>query len=80
MKHFNKIEQSEILEIARVGLAMNFTEIAEMMDLSDEYLSDLRDKIIENTDGIGITPMGGDTGAEADDPRYFIVPDEEDED
>jgi len=48
--HFTKTEQSEILEIARMGLAMVFTEIAEELDISDEYLNKLQEKIIKVTD------------------------------
>jgi hypothetical protein len=50
MKDFSQREQVEILEIARVALAMVFTEIAEELDLSDDYLVELRDRIITATD------------------------------
>lgn len=42
------ISQSEmvlVLEIARLGLAMRFDEIAEELDLSDEELKRIRDDI-----------------------------------
>lgn len=42
---FNSTEQSEILEIARVGLAMVFTEIAEELDLDEDHLKALQEKI-----------------------------------
>ena len=42
---FDAQEQAEILEIARLGLAMVFTEIAEEMDLTDDALTELREKI-----------------------------------
>ena len=45
MDKFTAEEQVEILEIARVGLAMVFTEIAEELDFSDDYLVKLREKI-----------------------------------
>lgn len=45
MDNFTKEEQVEILEIARLGLGMVFTEIAEELDLSEEYLTELREKV-----------------------------------
>ena len=45
LEDFTEEEQVEVLEVARWGLAMVFTDIAEEMDLSDEYLSKLQDKI-----------------------------------
>jgi len=49
MDQFTKTEQTEILEIARMGLAMVFTEIAEELDLTDDYLTSLREKIYQAT-------------------------------
>jgi len=46
-------EQVEIFEIAQLGLAMVFTEISEELDLNDEYLVKLRDKM-EDAAGKGI--------------------------
>jgi hypothetical protein len=45
MDKFNATEQSEILEIARLGLAMVHDEIAEELDLSDDHLKALQNKI-----------------------------------
>lgn len=50
MKDFNQREQVEILEIARLGLAMVSDEIADELDISDDYLVELRDRIIAATD------------------------------
>jgi hypothetical protein len=52
---FNDTEMGEIFEFARLGLADadNFDRIAEESDLSDEYLSGLRDKLqtwMDNSD------------------------------
>lgn len=48
MDRFNETEQSEILEIARVALADadTFEDLAFDLDLSDEYLKALQEKII----------------------------------
>ena len=43
--NFSDEEIVEVLEVARLGLGMVFTEIAEEMDISDEYLLQLREKI-----------------------------------
>ena len=45
MDKFTEEQQIEILEIARLGLGMVFTEIAEELDLDDDYLAELREKI-----------------------------------
>jgi hypothetical protein len=47
MKNFTKEEQTVILEIARVALAdaVLYDDIAEDMDLSDEYMKALQLKI-----------------------------------
>lgn len=42
---FTKEEQIIIHEVARYGLAMVFTEIAEELDLSDEVLHNLQEKL-----------------------------------
>ena len=40
-----------VLEIARVGLAMNFDEIGEELDLSDEELNRIRNDLINTLEG-----------------------------
>ena len=45
MANFNSSDQVSILEIARLGIAMVGDEIADEMDISDEELVRLRDKI-----------------------------------
>lgn len=47
MDRFTEEERVEILEIARLGLGMVFNEIADEMDLSDDYLTELREKMYE---------------------------------
>jgi hypothetical protein len=42
---FTAEEQSVILELARYALANVFTDFAEEADLSDEYLTELQEKI-----------------------------------
>ena len=64
MDKFSAIEQAEILEIARVGLAMVYDEIAEELDLSDDYLKALQDKIYTEFNGVSPVvnpkPVAGD--------------------
>jgi hypothetical protein len=56
MDKFTSEEQVEILEIARVALADAgiADAIGDALDLSDEYLIQLREKIHENTEGVDI--------------------------
>ena len=56
MDNFNETEQSEILELARVALADAdvFDQVAAALDLSDEYLMQLCEKIQEHSSGIEI--------------------------
>ena len=42
-----------VLEIARVGLAMNFDEIGEELDLSDAELNRIRNDLIKTLEGEG---------------------------
>jgi len=74
MKKFNKIEQSEILEIARVALAdADICEmVAESLDLSDDYIQELLEKIQEHSNGVVCMHIDfNESGISADDPRYF---------
>ena len=54
MDNFTPEEQSEILELARMGLqdADSYTIFADAMDLSDEYLKSLQERIEEVTNGL----------------------------
>jgi len=52
MRNFTKEEQVIILELARMTLADNYEAVAEALDLSDEVLKDLQDKIVEHTGDI----------------------------
>ena len=49
MGHFNSVEQSEILEFARLAMADEdiASDIGEKMDINSDYIVDLSDKIIE---------------------------------
>ena len=49
MGHFNSIEQSEILEFARLAMADEdiASDIGEKMDINSDYIVDLTDKIID---------------------------------
>jgi len=54
MDNFTAEEQSEILELARMALqdAESYTIFADAMDLSDEYLKSLQERIEEVTNGL----------------------------
>ena len=54
MDNFTAEEQSEILELARMGLqdVDSYTIFADAMDLSDEYLKSLQERIEEVTNGL----------------------------
>jgi len=54
--YFSDEEKTIIMELARLALAdaETFDMVAEDMDISDEYLQYLRDKIEMGTEGIDI--------------------------
>jgi len=56
MKFINTSDESVILELARVALgdAAVYEYFANQLDLSDEYLSELRDKVENLTQGVEI--------------------------
>jgi hypothetical protein len=56
VKNFTEEEQVVILEMARIAMGDGFIfdEVAAALDLSDEYLIQLRDKVEANTNGIDI--------------------------
>jgi hypothetical protein len=56
MDKFTETEQSEILEIARVALADAgiFDAMAEALDISDDYMYKLSEKICSVTKGVDI--------------------------
>lgn len=58
---FNEEETLVILEVARQSLcdADVYEGIAEQLDLSDEYLFALRDKLMSHLDGVTYTPLWG---------------------
>jgi len=53
---FTAEEQVVILELARVALADSdtFSQFGELLDLPDDYLTELRDKIEAVTNGVDI--------------------------
>lgn len=53
MEKFSEAEQLEILEIARFALSDGeiFDYVADMLDLDDKYMQELRDKIDKATEG-----------------------------
>ena len=54
MDNFNETEQSEILELARVALSdsTTFDMVADALDLSDDYMMKLCEKIQEHSGGL----------------------------
>jgi len=56
MKFINTSDESVILELARVAMADStvYDFFADKLDLSDEYLSELRDKVESLTQGVDI--------------------------
>lgn len=54
--YFNDEDKNTILELARIALADSaiFDGFADQLDLSDEVLLDLRERIEKVTDGVDI--------------------------